>query len=118
MSHQNLGASLRGRGNRAEAEDNFEQAVRVFRDLAADFPRAPEYRRRLGWSLVSLGNAKRGRGAWAAAVRHYRDALAVQQKLAAAYPAVADYQDDQADSHWGLAFALKRLDRRGEAETE
>jgi serine/threonine protein kinase/tetratricopeptide (TPR) repeat protein len=118
MSHQNLGASLRGGGNRAEAEANFQQAVGVFERLAADFPEVQQYRQRLGRSLTSLGNAKRGRADWAGAERHYRDALALQKKLAADSPDTAGYRDDLVGSHSNLAFTLKRAGKPAEAEHE
>lgn len=118
MSHQNLGASLRGNGHRAEAEANFQKAVEVFRRLAEDFPDVPQYRRRWASSLVSLGNANRSREDWAGAERHYRDALVLQTKLVGDSPDSARYRDDAANSRWGLAFTLKHAGKGTESEAE
>lgn len=118
MSHQNLGASLRGNGNRAEAEENFGRAVAAFGLLAAKFPKEAKYSERQSRSLVSLGNATRAREDWKAAEKHYRAALVIQKKLAKENPQAATYRDAQADSHWGLAFTLKRAGNRTESEEE
>ncbi|MGE3820943.1 MAG: protein kinase [Isosphaeraceae bacterium] len=118
LSHQNLGGSLRGEANRAEAETHFKEAAEIFLQLAEEFPDEPSYRARAGQSLTSVANAMRGRGDWAAAERAYRDAIAIHQRLADEFPDQAAYRDDLVGGHWGLAFNLKRAGKPEEAETE
>ncbi|MDX2037237.1 MAG: serine/threonine-protein kinase [Isosphaeraceae bacterium] len=118
MSHQILGASLRGNGRRAEAEENFRKAVEIFERLAQEFPDVAQYRRRWAVGLAGLANAKRAREDWSGAERHYRDALALQTQLARDSPETPSYRDEEVGTRSNLAFTLKRAGRRAESEVE
>jgi len=115
MSHQNLGGSLRGRGQRTESSRHFQQAADIFEALATDFPDETDFQVRLADSYISLGNVERDFGNWDISRQHYLKALDLQSRLVRDFPESKDFQIGIARSHWGLAFLNKRQDRKAES---
>jgi tetratricopeptide (TPR) repeat protein len=119
-THTNLGLALLltdpGRRTGPDSvEEHYRRGLALRRELAADFPAVPEYRKDLAASHLNLGNvlAELGnRTGPDSAAEHYRQALTVVGGLAAEFPTAPEYRDDLADSHNNLASLLMDLGRR------
>jgi tetratricopeptide (TPR) repeat protein len=69
MSHNNRGNLLRDTGRLQEAEKDYDQALSIFKQLAADFPNQPDLRNDLAGTCVNLANLQKQQRNWAAAKR-------------------------------------------------
>jgi tetratricopeptide (TPR) repeat protein len=68
-SHNDWGILLRDTGRVKEAEQEYDQAVSIYRQLAADFPNKPDLRNSLAGTCVNLANLLQKQGNSAAAKR-------------------------------------------------
>ena len=104
------GLALLARGQAAEAEPYFHQAMEKFGLMqmfrVSGYPRHPTFAE----SLTNLGTALQARGELDEAERNFRDALDIEQKL---FPA-----DKYPDGHRLLANTLKSLGTLHEARGE
>jgi tetratricopeptide (TPR) repeat protein len=124
-SHQGLGllfarleSPLKGRKTGADAEAAFGVAIALFKQLASDFPKVPEYSRVLANCHNDLGLVLRDLGRYGEAETGYRRAIAIYKRLAVDFPKAPEYRSFQANSHGNLAQVLLSQKRRAEAEAE
>jgi eukaryotic-like serine/threonine-protein kinase len=116
-AHLNRAGALTNLKRRAEAVQDWDQALAIGEKLADEFPAEPEYREQLarghtakGVLLIELGKRSEAESA-------FRQALAIWKKLAADFATVPKYRQELAHSHSNLGFLLRELGRRPEAVT-
>ncbi|WP_327713284.1 tetratricopeptide repeat protein (plasmid) [Streptomyces sp. NBC_00464] len=109
----NLGANLSEMGRRAEALTATEQAVEIYRRLAAGNPDA--YESDLAASLSNLGANLSEMGRRAEALTATEQAVEIRRRLAAVDPAA--YESDLALSLSNLGANLSEMGRRAETLT-
>ena len=73
-------------GELKEAEQDYDQAVSLHEQLAADFPSRPEFRQRQALSHNNRGLLLRDTGRLKEAEQDYDQAVSIQKQLAAALP--------------------------------
>jgi tetratricopeptide (TPR) repeat protein len=115
--HHGLGILLDDTSRAQEAEAAYRDALAIQKQLAADFPTAPQYRQGLALSLNTLAGLLKGPlGRPKEGETAHRDALAIQKQLAADFPTVPEYREDLATSHNNLGNLLRDTGRAQEAE--
>jgi tetratricopeptide (TPR) repeat protein len=75
------------------ARASYDEALRIFRELAAREPKSEEYRRRVAAGLVKIGDLQQ-KGDLAAAGKSYSEALEIYRSLAALYSILGSYRRD------------------------
>jgi serine/threonine protein kinase/tetratricopeptide (TPR) repeat protein len=105
-------------GELQEAEKDFDQALSIYQQLAADFPARTEYREKLAGCYNNRGNLLLETGRTQAAEQDYDRALAMQKQLAADFPSQTQFRYDLAKSHNNRALLLHTTSRLPEAERE
>jgi tetratricopeptide (TPR) repeat protein len=83
---QQLAECYRFRGEHAQAEETYRQAITLQEKLAAEFPDNADYRQELARSHAHRGLLLRTTGRRAEAEQAFRQALALVEKLAAVAP--------------------------------
>jgi tetratricopeptide (TPR) repeat protein len=91
-------------GRLKEAEAAYQDALAVFKQLAADFPTRPEFRQELARNQNNLGNLLYNTGRLKEAEAAYQDALAVFKQLAADFLSMPDYCNEAAGLLGNLAL--------------
>jgi tetratricopeptide (TPR) repeat protein/tRNA A-37 threonylcarbamoyl transferase component Bud32 len=107
-------------GRPGSTEDNVQQAIKILRKLAVDFPRVPDYRYDLCETLARAGfPGPPGVPTPLADARKLLDEAArLAAGLLADYPNVPQYRAADARVHEKLALALQRAGRLEDAEKE
>ena len=103
-------------GESAAAMADYEQAWRIFAQLAADFPSRPEFRHDLAKSHNNRGILLSDTGRLKEAEAAYADALAIQKQLAADFPSRPEFRQELATSHNNRGNLLSATGRLKEAE--
>jgi serine/threonine protein kinase len=103
-------------GELKEAEQDYDQALRIGKQLAADFPTRPELHRGLATSYNSLGLLLKATGRPKEAEIAYTDALALLKQLVADSPTRPDFRQDLATTYNDLGILLTDTGRPKEAE--
>jgi eukaryotic-like serine/threonine-protein kinase len=116
-AHLNRAVALTNLKRRAEAVQDWDQALAIGDKLAADFPAEPEYREQLARGHTAKGVLLSELGKRPEAESAFRQALAIRKKLAADFATVPKYRQELAHSHSNLGFLLRELGRRPEAVT-
>jgi tetratricopeptide (TPR) repeat protein len=105
-------------GELKDAEQDYDQALSIYQQLATDFPSRPEFRRELArsrqkrsWLLIRTGRPKE-------AEQEIDQALSIQKQLAAEYPSRPEYRQDVAMSYLGRGLWLPRMGRMQEVEQD
>ncbi len=83
-------------GRLKEAEQDYEQALSLLKQLAADFPNRPEFRQELARSHGNRGTLLYRTGRRKESEQEYEQALSIQKQLAADFPNQPDRQNDLA----------------------
>jgi eukaryotic-like serine/threonine-protein kinase len=99
-----------------EAAKNLEQAVAIFKQLAADIPSMHDYRDALARSQNHLGSILRDTGRRTEAEEAFRQTLAVRKQLVADLPMMPVYRQGLAITLNDLGILLKNSDRSEQAE--
>jgi tetratricopeptide (TPR) repeat protein len=86
MIHSNRGILLRETGHPTEAERDCDQAVNIFKQLAADFPSRTDFRQNLAGSYSNRGILLSETGRLNEAEQDYNQDLAIMRQLAATFP--------------------------------
>lgn len=105
-------------GRREEARPEYERAIAIRKQLAAEFPAAPKHRHDLAISHSNLGHLLQGLGQAVEADKQYRQSLAIKQKLIDDFPDVPQHQFDLGRSHDNFGIVLAGLGQRVEAEEQ
>jgi tetratricopeptide (TPR) repeat protein len=90
-------------GRLKEAEEDFDQALSIHKQLAADFPTRPEFRQKLASSYVNRGTLLRITGRLPEAEKDYDHALTIYTQLAADFPNQPDMRGELAGTYVHLA---------------
>src|SRR5262249_59598610 len=82
-----------------EAERDYDQALSIHKELAADFPSRPEFRQSLAISFNNRGTVLYTTGRPKEAERDHDQALGIQRQLAAEFPSPPEVPEQPATSH-------------------
>ena len=104
LTYNKLGAIDAEIGTNDEVIEAHENAIKLFEELSAAYPGAPDYRRRLAISQNNFALALGRSGQIDAARRAYRDAISLQEKLVEDSADAPQYLGDLAlsNSNFGL----------------
>jgi tetratricopeptide (TPR) repeat protein len=91
-------------GPRQDAEKDFDQALRIQKQLAADFPSRPGFRQELARSHNNRGNLLRATGRPEEAEKDFDQALDIKRHLAADFPDQPDLRNELAGTCVNLAL--------------
>jgi tetratricopeptide (TPR) repeat protein len=105
-------------GELKEAEQDYDQALRIRKQLAADFPARPEFRLDLAGSHNNRGLLLRDRGRLKEAEQDYAEALRIKKQLVADFPSRPEFRQTLAKSHNNRALLLRDRGRLKEAEQD
>jgi serine/threonine protein kinase/tetratricopeptide (TPR) repeat protein len=105
-------------GELKEAEKDFDQALSINKQLAADFPSRSELRRELAQSHNSRGVLLRATGRLQEAEKDFDQALSIRKQLAADFPKRPEFRHDLATSHSNRGILLGDTGRLQEAEKD
>jgi eukaryotic-like serine/threonine-protein kinase len=105
-------------GELKEAEQDFDQALSLCKQLAADFPSRPGFRFVLANVHNSRGILLRDLGRLPEAEKDFDQALSLRARLAAEFPTDAKYRDVLAASRVNRGIALAEQGRLAEAKKE
>jgi tetratricopeptide (TPR) repeat protein len=105
-------------GRHQEAEKDYDQALSIYKQLAADFPSRPDYRRALAGSHGNRGLLLWSTGRLQEAEKEYDVALSIYRKLAADFPSRPEYRRLLTISHGNRGNVLHAEGRIKEAEKE
>ncbi|MFO0927124.1 MAG: serine/threonine-protein kinase [Gemmataceae bacterium] len=100
------------------AQEDYDQALTIFKQLAVDFPTRPDFRQELAKSHNNRGELLRETGRLKEAEREHDQALAIFQQLAADFPTRPDFRQELAMSHHNRGVLLRDTGRLKEAERE
>jgi serine/threonine protein kinase/tetratricopeptide (TPR) repeat protein len=103
-------------GELKEAEAAYADALAIRKQLAADFPRRPEFRSGLAKCRINLGALFWKTGRLKEAEASFTDAMAIQKQLAADFPSRPEYRYGLASSHTNLGGMSLQTGRLKEAE--
>jgi tetratricopeptide (TPR) repeat protein len=105
-------------GELKEAKKDYDRALSIYKQLAADFPSSPEFRQGLANShnnrAILLGDA----GRLNEAEKDYDRALRIRKQLAAEIPSRPDFRQELAQSHHNRGDLLQATGRPQEAEKD
>jgi serine/threonine protein kinase len=105
-------ADMRSRlGELKEAEQDYDQAVSIYQQLAADFPSRPEFRGDLASSRNNRGHLLYNMGRLKEAETDYDQAVSIYQQLAADFPSRPDFRQNLSRSHIGRGALLRNTGR-------
>lgn len=90
------------------AEQAYDQALSIRRQLAADFPTRPEFRQDLAGSLNNRGVLLLATGPPKEAEQAYDQALGIRRQLATDFPSQADLRSHLAGTYVNLAVIHER----------
>jgi tetratricopeptide (TPR) repeat protein len=103
-THTNRGVLLRAAGRLKEAETDYDAALRIYKQLAADNPTRPEFRWELAASHNNLGNLLGTTGRLKEAEADFDAVLRIQKQLVVDFPNHSDLHNDLAGTCTNLAF--------------
>jgi tetratricopeptide (TPR) repeat protein len=99
-----------------EAEKDYDQALSIYKQLAADFPARSEFRQELAVSHNNRGNLLHDTGRLKEAAQAYDQALSIRKQLAADFPSRPEFRRELASSHNNWGILLYTTSRLAEAE--
>jgi tetratricopeptide (TPR) repeat protein len=105
-------------GEQTEAGQDYDQAVSLYKQLAADFPSRPEFRYGLARSHRSRGVLLRYTSRLPEAEQDYGQAVSLCEQLAADFPADPDFRDELARGHNNRGILLSATGRPKHAEKD
>ena len=105
-------------GEFREAEQDFDQALRVYQRLGSDLPAQPQYSYELATCHNARGDLLRATGRLPEAEKDYDQALGILQGLAAGFPSRQEYRLDLARSHTNRAAVMYYTGRLKEMEKD
>jgi serine/threonine protein kinase len=105
-------------GELKDAEQDYDQALIIFKQLAAEFPSRPEFRRQLAASHTNRGILLRDTGLLKEAEKEWHEALIIFKQLAAAFPSRLEFRRQLAASHTNRGILLRDTGLLKEAEKD
>jgi tetratricopeptide (TPR) repeat protein len=114
----NRGSLLYTTGRPRGAEKDFDIALGIQNQLAADLPNRPEFRQDLARSHLNRGALLSDTSCPREAEKHYDQALSIYKQLAADFPTRPEFRQELATSHNGRGALLYSTGRLQEAEKD
>jgi tetratricopeptide (TPR) repeat protein/tRNA A-37 threonylcarbamoyl transferase component Bud32 len=105
-------------GELKEAEKDYDEALSIYQQLAADFPARPDFRQGLAKCFHNRGVLLWHTGRPQEAEKDWNAALSIQKQLAAEFPSRPEFRQDLAWSHNGRGLLLSNTGRLQEAEKD
>jgi serine/threonine protein kinase/tetratricopeptide (TPR) repeat protein len=105
-------------GEQTEAGQDYDQAVSLYKQLAADFPSRPEFRYGLARSHRSRGVLLRYTSRLPEAEQEYGQAVSLCEQLATDFPADPEFRDELARNHNNRGIVLSATGHPKEAERD
>jgi serine/threonine protein kinase/tetratricopeptide (TPR) repeat protein len=105
-------------GQVKEAEADYDQALSIYMQLAADLPTNAEFRHQLARSHSNRGSLLRSTGRLPEAEKDYDQAVSIQKQLAAEFPNRPEFRQQLAISHSNRGILLRDTGRSKEAEQD
>jgi serine/threonine protein kinase len=105
-------------GEFKEAEQDYDQALRIQEQLTAEFPSHCEFRQELAKSHTSRGALRYTTGRLQEAEKDYDQALSIQTQLAADFPFRPEFRQELARSHNNRGLLLRDTARLKDAEKD
>jgi tetratricopeptide (TPR) repeat protein len=115
-SLHNVGVGLRNVGRKEEHYEALNEALRIRRELADEFPHVTRYRAEIAETLVSLGRAKAAEGDWEQALASFKPARDIQAGLVAQDPSNAAQRQALGETYYHIGSSYGALGRRPEEE--
>jgi tetratricopeptide (TPR) repeat protein len=103
-------------GELREAEQDYDQALSIFTQLAADFPKRPEFRHDLARTHNNRGLLLRATGRLQEAEKDLDQALTIRKQLATDFPGRPEFQHELASSYSNRGNVLLEAGWLPEAE--
>jgi serine/threonine protein kinase len=103
-------------GEPQEAEQDYDQALSIYKQLTAEFPSRPGFRHDLAASHLSRGALLYNTGRLQETEKDYNQALSIFQQLAADFPTRPGFRQELAQSHNNRGDLLYITGRLQEAE--
>jgi tetratricopeptide (TPR) repeat protein len=117
-SHNNRANLLRATGRLKEAEQDYDQALSIRKQLAADFPSRPEFRHDLAAGHYNRGKLLHRTGRLREAEQDYDQGLNIYKQLADDFPSRPEFRQELAGSRNERANLLHATGRLKEAEQD
>jgi serine/threonine protein kinase len=105
-------------GELREAEQDYDHALNIYRQLVADFPARSEFRQNLAKTLNARGVLLVDTGRLDDAIKDFDQALSIRERLAADFPNQPEFRDELAGSHNNRGRLRCPLGRLKEAEQD
>ncbi len=105
-------------GEFQEAEEDYDQALGIQKELAADFPSRPEFRQDLAKSYNNRGFLMYHTGRLPEAEKDWTEAVGIRKQLVADFPSRPEFRQDLAKSHLSRGVLLMDTGRLPEAEKD
>jgi tetratricopeptide (TPR) repeat protein/tRNA A-37 threonylcarbamoyl transferase component Bud32 len=105
-------------GELQEAEKDFDQAVSIRQQLAAELPSRFEFRQELAQSHLHRGALLHATGRLKEAEQDFDQALSILRQPAADFPSRPEFRQDLAQSHLSRGVLLRTTGRLEDAEKE
>jgi tetratricopeptide (TPR) repeat protein/tRNA A-37 threonylcarbamoyl transferase component Bud32 len=105
-------------GELQEAEKDYDRAVSIQKQLAADFPSRPEFRQGLADSYTNRGDLLSKTGRPNEAAKDWNEALSIYRQLAADSPSRSEFRRGLARGHNNRGNLLYTMARLREAEND
>jgi tetratricopeptide (TPR) repeat protein len=105
-------------GELREAEQDYNQALSIQKQLATDFPSRSEFRQALATGHNNRGVLLRATGRLKEAEADFDEALRIRKQLAADFPSRPEFRQALADSHNSRGILLRETGRLPEAEQD
>src|SRR5262249_31110604 len=107
-SLNNRGLLLSAARRLKEAEKDFDEALSIQKQVAADFPARPEFRRFLAGSYTNRATLLRATARTKEAEKDFDQALSILKQLAADFPNQPDMQNDLAGTCVNMSLAQQQ----------
>jgi serine/threonine protein kinase len=105
-------------GELKEAEQDYDQALSIYKQLVTELPNQPDYRQGLAISHNNRGNLLRDTGRPKEAEQDFDQALSIYKELAADFPNRPEFRQGLAMSYNGRGLLLRATGRLQEAEQD
>ncbi len=106
---------LKATGRPTEGEAAYVEALAVYKQLAADFPTRPEFRRALAGTHSNLGNSLHDAGRLKEAEAAHAEGLAIRRQLVAEFPTQYELRGALASSLNNIGYLFQTTERPKEA---
>jgi tetratricopeptide (TPR) repeat protein len=105
-------------GQLKEADQDYDQALSIRKQLVADFPSRPEFREELADSHLNRGILLRETGRLNEAEQDFDQALSIDKQLADSFPSRHEFRQSLAKSHGNRGNLMRATGRLKEAEQD